>query len=71
MVWVVVSMGGEVHAGFLCENLKERDNLKDLGVDVRIILKQIFKKMGGVDRDKLGGGSHEHGNEPWGSIKCG
>jgi hypothetical protein len=41
---------GEVHTGFWWKNLRERDNLKELGVDVRIILKQIFKKRyGGMD----------------------
>jgi hypothetical protein len=38
--------GGEKHAGFLWENVKERDQLKDLGVLGRIILKctSFFKK---------------------------
>jgi hypothetical protein len=39
----------EVHAGFWWGNLKERDHLKDLGMDniilVRIILKLILKKQ--------------------------
>jgi hypothetical protein len=35
---------GEVHAGFWWGNLRERDDLEDLGVDWKIILKLIFKK---------------------------
>jgi hypothetical protein len=35
---------GVVHIGFWWGNLKERDDLKDLDVDGRIILKLIFKK---------------------------
>jgi hypothetical protein len=35
--------GGEVHIGFWRGNLKERDHLKDLGIDGRINLKWIFK----------------------------
>jgi len=31
----------------LVGNLMERDNLGDLGVDRRIVLKQLFKKFGG------------------------
>ena len=47
---------GEVHAGFWCGYLKERGHLEDLGVDARIILKWIFKKLvGGVDWIALAG----------------
>jgi hypothetical protein len=35
---------GEVHTGFWCGDLKERNHLEDLGVDGRIILTGIFKK---------------------------
>jgi hypothetical protein len=38
---------GEMHTGFLCEHLTERDHLKDLGIDGRIILKLITKKWDG------------------------
>jgi hypothetical protein len=31
--------GGEVHTGFWWANLREKDNVKDTGVDGRIILK--------------------------------
>jgi hypothetical protein len=40
---------GEVCAGFLWENVRERDDLEDVGVDGRIILKWIMKWHGGVD----------------------
>jgi len=35
----------EVHTRFWSENLKENDQLGDLGVDERIILKCILKKQ--------------------------
>jgi hypothetical protein len=39
-----------MHTEFSAGNLKERDCLEDLGIDVRIILKQVFRKLGeGVD----------------------
>jgi hypothetical protein len=39
----------EKHTGFWCEDPKERDHLKDLGVDERIILKFVFKELGHED----------------------
>jgi hypothetical protein len=38
----------KTHIGFWCGNLRKRDQLKDLGVDGRILLKSIFKRMGTV-----------------------
>jgi hypothetical protein len=35
---------GEEYTEFWCENLRERDHLDDKGVDVRIILRCIFRK---------------------------
>jgi hypothetical protein len=35
----------EMHTGFLWEKQKERDNLEDLGVDVRVILKPGLKEF--------------------------
>jgi hypothetical protein len=38
----------EVHTRFWWEDLREGDHLADPGVDVRIILKWIFKTWAGV-----------------------
>jgi hypothetical protein len=35
----------EVHTGFLCGNLKERDHLEYPGVYVRVIVKLILNRM--------------------------
>jgi hypothetical protein len=35
----------EVHTGLLLGNPKERDHLEDLGVNGRVIVEYIFKKL--------------------------
>jgi hypothetical protein len=42
-----VKIPNEVHAEFQWGNLREGDHLKDPGVDGRIILKWIFKRLDG------------------------
>jgi len=37
---------GEVYTGFWWGNLREKENLEDLGLDGRIILRWIFRKWG-------------------------
>jgi hypothetical protein len=37
----------EVHTGFWCRDLRERDHLEDLGLHRGTILKWIFKKWDG------------------------
>jgi hypothetical protein len=39
----------EMPAGFCLENLKKRDNLEDIGVDVRIVLTWILKQWDGKE----------------------
>ena len=39
--------GGEVHIGFWWENLREEDNLEEVSVDWKIILKWVLKKFVG------------------------
>jgi hypothetical protein len=69
-----------VYTGFGGGNLRERDLLKDPGVDGRIILRWTFRKcdvVGGYGLDRAGSGEGqvtgtcECGNELLGSIKCG
>jgi hypothetical protein len=38
-----------VHTGFWWRDLREADHLGDPGIDGRIILKWIFKKLWGMD----------------------
>jgi len=41
----IARMGrGEAYAGLWCGNLRERDHLRDPGVDGRVILKWIFRE---------------------------
>ena len=69
------SMGrGEAYTGVWWGNLRERDHLRDPGIDGRIILRWIFRTLDVVAwtgsmwlRIGTGGGQ----NEPSGSIKCG
>jgi hypothetical protein len=63
----------EGHTGFWWGNLRERDNLKDSGVNGWIILKSIFKRWDGEVWTGLIWLRiwHEFGNEPSGFIKCG
>ena len=40
-----------MHTGFWWGDLRERDNLKDLGIDGRLILKWTFRKCDGGGRN--------------------
>jgi hypothetical protein len=69
---------GEVHTGFWWGDIMERDYLVDLGVNGRITLKLIFKKLNGEAWTglfwlRIGqvAGDCECGNKLSGSIKCG
>ena len=42
-----VRQKGEVHSGLWWGDLRKRDHLEDLGVDLIIILEWIFKKWDG------------------------
>jgi hypothetical protein len=35
---------GEVHTGCWWENVREKDNLENPGIDERVILRRIFRK---------------------------
>jgi hypothetical protein len=70
--------GREVQTGVWWGNVREKDNLEDLGIVERIVLKWIFKELAkghGLDWSGSGCGqvleSCEFGNEPPGSIICG
>jgi len=62
--------------GFWWRDLRERNHLEDPGLEGKIILSWIFRKLGhGLDRfGSIEGevaGTCECGNEPSVSIKCG
>jgi hypothetical protein len=40
-----ISYGGEVHTGFWYGNLRKGDHLEEPGVNVKIILKWVFKNF--------------------------
>jgi hypothetical protein len=68
--------GGEVHAGFWWETLRERGHMEDLGLDGRVTLKLVYKKYDskawtGLMLLKRGtsGRLLRNGNEPLGSIE--
>jgi hypothetical protein len=44
----VCTGAGKVHKCFRWGELRERDHLEELGVDLRIILKCVFKNWDGV-----------------------
>jgi len=44
---------GEVNTKFSWGNLKERDHLEDLDVDVSIIIKVTYKAMGWEGMDQI------------------
>jgi hypothetical protein len=46
---------GEAHIGFWLEDLRKRDNLEDLGMYGRIILKWVFKKWVGEACTEISG----------------
>jgi hypothetical protein len=65
-----------VGIGFWWGNLRERGHLEDLGVDGRILLEEILKKLveralTGLIWHGVGTDSSEHSNEPVGSVNCG
>jgi len=69
---------GGVHTGFWWGNLRERDHLEDEGVDVRIILRWVYRKWdSGHGLDLRGSGQRQVtdcckcGNDLSGSIKSG
>jgi len=66
-----------MYTRFLWGDLRERDHLEDLGVDGKVILRSIFRKLDvgyGLNRAGSGygqvEGTCESGNETSVSIKC-
>jgi hypothetical protein len=76
--WHIRANMGEIKIAqkFWSEDLKRTGHFEDLGVDSRIILSCIFKRlgkrcwMGSLDsKDEASGGSFQHHNQSSGSIK--
>jgi hypothetical protein len=70
-MWHVWGGGGGSKAYKVVLEQPEEDQLEDLAVARRIILKFILNRMGWPRLDSMAMmESCEHGNEPSGSIKC-
>jgi hypothetical protein len=68
---------GEVHIGFWWGDLREGDHVEDASIDLRIIIKWLFKVLEGgmvwidLARDREVAGSYKFDSEPSGCIKYG
>jgi hypothetical protein len=67
-----------MYTGFWWAQLMERDHLEDPGIDGRIILRWMFRKLDvsawtGLMCLRIGTGDStcKRGNEPSGSMQCG
>jgi hypothetical protein len=47
----VIHRGHDMHTGFCCKKLEERDHLKNIGIDGKIILTWILNRVGRCDLD--------------------
>jgi hypothetical protein len=71
---VALTQGGEIHTKFWWGNIKGLEQVKDLGVDEKLLLKCVLKKEvvrggGGLDLSVSGWGQVA-GSGTYGCTKC-